>query len=316
MIRVVLDLPKPVSAAQFQKLRTEPLHAYARATTQYVDLRDVLDYRELRSPLTYVNAYALAQYINLKAASVEIDPTPVDRWVNDTQVVADQVLLIFDKGLSDSLSQFDEVVLSNEKLLEELLFPFDFYKHDTGKVLEDSVDPATEDVYFGVSKGFSDLQGLADAVSKGFEAPHSDSFAMSDSSRLGVGKGLEDSTPAIEGIILDIGFNLSDSQPASDNAQVDTTKGFAESVLLGDFIYSLFSTQKDESVSTADEASILIAYSRLFDETEYAIDEFLLEFGKNPSETMTAADSGYLRMTDYADITYFAEDYVGSSQYF
>ena len=316
MIRVVLDLPKPVPAAQFQKLRTEPLHAYARAVTQYVDLKDVLEYAELRGSLTYVNAYALSQYINLKAANVEIDPTPVDRWVNDTQVVADQVLLVFDKGLSDSLTQLDEIILSNEKVLDDLAFPFDFYKHDTGKVLADLLDPATEEVSFGVSKGLSDLQGLSDAVSKGFETPQADSFSMADSSRLGIGKGLDDEVPTLEEIIFDIGFNLADSQPAADHAQVDTTKGFAESVLLGDFIYSLFSTQRSESISASDEASILIAYSRLFEETEYAIDEFLLEFGKNPSETMTAADSGFLRMTDYADITYFAEDYVGSSQYF
>lgn len=316
MIRVVLDLPKPVPAAQFQKLRTEPLHAYARAVTQYVDLKDVLEYAELRGPLTYVNAYALSQYINLKAANVEIDPTPVDRWVNDTQVVADQVLLVFDKGLSDSLNQLDEIILSNEKVLDDLAFPFDFYKHDTGKVLADLVDPATEEVSFGVSKGISDLQGLADAVSKGFETPQADSFSMADSSRLGIGKGLDDEVPTLEEIIFDIGFNLADSQPAADHAQVDTTKGFAESVLLGDFIYSFFSTQKSESVSASDEASVQVAYSRQVDETEYAIDEFLLVFGKNPSETMTAADSGFLRMTDYADITYFAEDYVGSSLYF
>jgi|688.fasta_scaffold28257_3 hypothetical protein len=316
MIRVVLDLPKPVSAAQFQKLRTEPLHAYARATTQYVDLKDVLNYAELRGQITYVNAYALSQYINLKAANVEIDPTPVDRWVNDIQVVADQVALVFDKGLSDSLSQFDEIVLANEKVLDDFFFPFDFYKHDTGKVLDDLVDPLSDETSFAVLKGFAELQGLSDAISKGFEAPHSDSFSMSDSSRLGVGKGLEDEAPTIEEIFFDIGFNLSDSQSSSDHAQVDTTKGFAESVLLGDFIYSFFSTQKSESVSVVDESSILVAYSRLFGETEYAIDESLLEFGKNESETMTAADSGFLRMTDYADITYFAEDYVGSSQYF
>jgi len=316
MIRVVLDLPKPVQAAQFQKLRTEPLHAYARAVTQYVDLKDVLEYAELRGPLTYVNAYALSQYINLKAANVEIDPTPVDRWVNDTQVVADQVLLVFDKGLSDSLTQLDEIILSNEKVLDDFAFPFDFYKHDTGKVLADLVAPATEEVSFGVSKGFSDLQGLADAVSKGFETPQADSFSMADSSRIGIGKGLDDEVPTLEEIIFDIGFNLADSQSAADHAQVDTTKGFAESVLLGDFIYSFFSTQRSESVAASDEASVLVAYSRLPEETEYVIDEFLLVFGKNPSEMMTAADSGFLRMTDYADITYFAEDYVGSSQYF
>lgn len=316
MIRVVLDLPKPVPAAQFQKLRTEPLHAYARSVAQYVDLKDILDYRELKSPIAYVNAYALAQYINLKASDIAIDPTPADRWVNDIQVVADQVVFVFDKGLSDSLYQLDEISILNEKVLDDLLFPFDFYKHDTGKVLSDLVDPAVDEVYFGVSKGLADLQGLSDAVAKGFETQHSDSFSMSDSSRIGVSKALDDETPTIDEIIFDIGFNLSDAQSISDSAQVDTTKGFAESVLLGDFIYSFFSTQRSESVSVSDDASTLVAYSRLFEETEYAIDESLLEFGKNPSETMTASDSGFLMMTDYADITYFAEDYVGSSQYF
>lgn len=316
MIRVVLDLPKPVSAAQFQKLRTEPLHAYARATTQYVGLKDVLDYSELKGSLAYVNAYALAQYASLKAADVSVDPTPADRWASDIQVVADQVVFVFGKGLSESVSQIESVILESEKALDDFFFPFDFYKSDTGKVLSDIVDPATEEAFFDVSKGLQDLQGLADAVSKGFETQHSDSFAMSDSDRREVGKALNDEIPTIEEIIFDIGFNLADSQPTSDHAQVDTTKGFDESVLLGDFIYSLFSTQKSESVSVADESSILVAYSRLFEETEYAIDESLLEFGKNESETMTAADSGFLRMTDYADITYFAEDYVGSSQYF
>jgi|694.fasta_scaffold12444_3 hypothetical protein len=317
MIRVVLDIPKAAPDVEFQKLRTEPLHVYARATTQYVNLRDSADYVNLKNTVTFVNAYALSSYVQLAAANVFADPTPPDRWVNDTiQVPADQAFLIFDKNLVDAVNALDASTLDFGLGLGDLFGVYDFSRFDAGKHISDQTDGFSELLAFDTSKGFSDLYSAIDAVSKGFEKSLETSNGTTDSARISSGKSLSDEFPQIDEIILDFGLSLSDLQSVEEAHSLETSKGASENVVFGDGISSVFSTHRADETSAIDNFSYLAFFGRTEDDVEYAIDDSLLEFGKNPSESLAASDSGYARMTDYADITYFAEDYVGSSFYF
>jgi hypothetical protein len=71
-----------------------------------------------------------------------------------------------------------------------------------------------------------------------------------------------------------------------------------------------------DSFNVSDAFSYTVNFNRSFSETEYVIDSQNLSFFKGLSDSKSTSDSGALRMTDYADISYFAEDYVGVSRTF
>lgn len=317
MLRVVLDIPKAASETEFQKLRTEPLHIYARSVTEFVELRDTLDYVDLKSTLAYINANAITQFVKLEAANVFADPTPPDRWVNDTiQVTGDSVVFVFSKGVSEVLYATDVPRLFFGKAAQDAVGMFDLYASNFRKSLSDSTSGFSEEISFAVGKVFADQQGLLDAISRNFGKSISDSQATADSARLSNSLVKSDEAVASESSRIDFSSSQSDVQTSEDYSYLDTSKALSENILLADGTFYAVSIHKEDSASASDETFVIVDYSRSFSETEYVIDESTLEFGKNESELMTAADSGFARMTDYADISYFAEDYVGTSFYF
>jgi hypothetical protein len=145
---------------------------------------------------------------------------------------------------------------------------------------EDYTDPGYVGVPFALSVGkvLADTALARDVLA--FFAPRSfsDSFSVADTAVRRVGK------------------NLSDTATAADAATRSITKGFADTAALADTSVRSVGKLPTDTASLLDVVALA---PRLV-----IIDQ------------PVASDSGSLRMQDYCDFSYFAEDYVGVSRAF
>lgn len=143
-----------------------------------------------------------------------------------------------------------------------------------------------------------------------------------------------DTTGATDQVDLSFTKSVSDSASTSDSRSMDFTKALADLPLVTDQAAIAFIKALEESVSTAetfaydiykyfegaDSASVsdasVIDFIKSATDSATATDQRFFEFIKELTESLTAGDSGLLFATDYADISYFAEDYVGISRTF
>jgi hypothetical protein len=148
-----------------------------------------------------------------------------------------------------------------------------------GKQLADGV-LAGEGLELVLTKALQDVAAAADvlAIVAQFFRTFADLATGTDSAQLTTGKALGDAVTGADAAQLTAGKNLTDTAASSDATTLSTGKALAEAV-------------------TGTEVTTMATT-------------------KATSDTATAADPGFLFMTDYADITYFASDFVGTSQTF
>jgi hypothetical protein len=109
-------------------------------------------------------------------------------------------------------------------------------------------------------------------------------------------------------------------------------KSFADTSTVAESSVLRFSAAKADTVTTADAKTV--DFSKVVADLANLADAAVRDFSKAASDTAsltdavalvsrlgiidqpTASDSGSLRMQDYCDFTYFAEDYVGESRVF
>lgn len=127
-----------------------------------------------------------------------------------------------------------------------------------------------------------------------------------------------DTANAVDALSFAMQLEFSDSVNVSDVLQIvnDVPVSNTDSLSLSDQAAYQFTKAAIDSLVVTDE--ILVVPIKGFDETVGATDFIVITTGlsKELFESLTAGDSGLLFMTDYADITYFAEDYVGTSRTF
>jgi hypothetical protein len=152
-----------------------------------------------------------------------------------------------------------------------------------GKKVSDFLDTAGDSISLGVTKPFTDSFSVSDVptFSIGFLRDFTDTLTSSDTVSNNLNKRIDDSISLADTIRFDTGVKRSDSTTMVDVA--DVTNG-------PDWVFG----KSTQDVLTTSE-SIQNGVSKVF------------------SDTISSTDAGLLFMTDYADITYFAADYVGTS---
>jgi hypothetical protein len=131
----------------------------------------------------------------------------------------------------------------------------------------------------------------------------------------------QESVSTVDSAIFTAGLNKTDSVNLQDQVsviavskQLDDT---AEAVDLHSIAFTKFLT---DIVSSSDTLAGIVFTDEQDDSV--VVDDFPvtddpeLTIGKNLLDTTTASDAGLLVMQDYCDITYFLEDYVGTSRTF
>lgn len=149
-----------------------------------------------------------------------------------------------------------------------------------------------------------------------------DSVSLSDTSVRSATKGLSDLVGMSDTLTRTLIFirNLADSVGTSDYRYLVGTKALLDSIGQTDIKTLSISKKVTDGFAMSDTSS-------LNDGAVYAISKYITNIAtpsdysnkavaKASSDMVTEVDSGYLYSQGYCDLTYFAEDYVGSYRTF
>jgi len=244
----------------------------------------------------------------------------------DAATASDAEIIAFGKLTADVLSAIEDAQFLVDKALVDVVSTAQVLQRDTSKPLVD-------------------LVGSADTPGKLFTfATKQDFFGVADRADLAPNKGLVDIAYSLEGPVF--GQTYADPTYFAEDytidglpvreffkvlaEAVDSTDDFLGEAVADDDQTILFAKTHSTSVFTVDPHTISFVRPGVVDAFTAAdvaaknlsrsvADSGIISevFGRVPTkgliESVGAGDSGSLRMTDYADINYFAQDYVGVS---
>lgn len=121
-----------------------------------------------------------------------------------------------------------------------------------------------------------------------------------------------DSVVSVDNTYIGFGKHVSDFLDTSNDAiSLGVTKGLSDTFSLTDIVNISVGHIRtiSDSVTTTDTAAT--NFFKFIEDSVLMSDTLRFESGF--SDTISSTDAGLLIMTDYADITYFAADYVGIS---
>lgn len=242
----------------------------------------------------------------------------------DALTTAEEIVAAFSKTLRDSGHTTDAARKSLSKgLTEETLYI------DEGPAVSGPEDYAPD--YFAqdyvgehgpiktVGKVFYEARSFTDAITqrqigKGLSEQRSTSelyrFALSRTTA-------ETATAADHKAIL-LSRNATDGFTATDASSVTTGKPAADSIAVQDSSFLGIHLSVAEYLTAADAAVVArgALVERASSDGFSATDHLASVLTKVLADSVGKSDSGSLRMTDYCDVTYFADDFVGVSQTF
>lgn len=322
MIRAIFEVASPSPSIQIAEASADVSYKNVRAQTGWVALGLDPEYVELKGQLSYVNLLGELKYTNLQAANVYADPTPPDRWVNDIQITVDSVFITFEKVPADIVTTSDRRTFVFFKGNADSFSTVDSSRFSFGKRSTDSQSVSDQIQSLTVGKGLSDIQAIVDALQRSMALAKADFFSANDTSRYNLSKPLSDDFSTLDSSVFTFFAAKDDSVSTSDTTSSFFSKLLADVALaddrfsIEDELQQTIGKSLSDSFDVSDSLSYAVNFNRSFSETEYVIDSQNLSFFKGLSDSKSTSDSGALRMTDYADISYFAEDYVGVSRTF
>jgi hypothetical protein len=180
--------------------------------------------------------------------------------------------------------QVSAEVTMPDVLAVEIITPIDAISFQTYKNIAESLGVSTEFVSKVIRKTFRETLSLADVIQTTliYQRAFTDAFTI------------------VEKLSKDVLENKTDIATAIDRQYLATTKRFSDTVGMVDNMdtdiqYLLIKTMS-ELVSISDTS--------------------IISFGSAKADSVTANSAGLLVSQNYCDITYFLEDYVGTSRTF
>ena len=165
-------------------------------------------------------------------------------------------------------------------------------------------------IVFG--KSLLDMPVTSDQANKSFSRTGVASAAVAtDSAAVTTGKTLADVLSKSDILVRDVGKSLADSANTADSETLAVSKTLADSAVFSDFLVTSTAKALQDTALLSDLAAKNLSRNR--SDSVTIVEVSSREPGKGLSDSAATSESGLLRKTDYADITYFAEDYVGSS---
>lgn len=266
----------------------------------------------------------------------------LQKLLQDAQSLADNDIFSFSKKLVDTAIPADNLAKATQKALADVYSGFlDTTTIAFDKAAADSVVMFDDtDIDYWIEKSLGDLQSIADAQAIDFSKFLADAYSIADLASLDYVKSLADSinTPT-EAVARAFEKSLSDSVTLTDAAQAFKLyiRAFADSVTSPDASFFDFTpTDPLDGAATSDQSTIAsdknlseslnlldnmdgdieYVFIKLVSELLVTSDAQAVDFALNKSDNTVLSSSGVLSMQDYCDITYFLEDYVGTSRTF
>jgi hypothetical protein len=155
-----------------------------------------------------------------------------------------------------------------------------------------------------LAKVFNEALATTDVIGKRISKPFYDNFAMSDS---------------VTTLLIYI-RNFSDAFGVSDAVVLQALKNLSDSITLTEVLSKNFSKLITDGFAMQDLAditdSLITVITKSIMNVISVSDARQLYVEKLATDLVSAGSSGTLTMQDYCDITYFLEDYVGTSRTF
>lgn len=272
---------------------------------------------QLRADITYSKA----------TVSVIIDERGLNKYARDYVNEIDQITIAASKLLETSQSVDDSTIYALSKAVSDTLSTTEVVTRYIGynREYSDSYDVSDAVETFGVGKNLIHQIAALDTLTRALEKVLADTVVVVDNADANSGDGLEytDVKPS------------SDLVGASDLAVADLVKILEDAVALTELLQQVVEKVLADDVGTADQ--VAFGFERPLSDDYTASDLFDRVFNANLAQSdsiltldalasigveklltdaISAVSAGSLRMTDYVDITYLAEDYVGTSTTF
>ena len=294
----------------------------AIVSTSMVKLRVGISVVDARAEVSYVLPVAAISYIDMKLTA-SLDVLNRNPYVSETQVVVDKAVLAVAKRFSDGFSTADAITdkafglnkSESVSFIDALVVVITF--------IRDVADSAllSDAVAVDAIKNLFDSVGNTDTNSYDFSKFIPDGVAMQD------GADVQDgNVHHFEKYVMNMAFPtdanqkffeklLLDTFSALDALSVSFSKPLFDSFAFTDTQTFDFGIVKSDSVNTTE--SLANAFSKQISPDSIAFSDLIVKnLGKGLSDFVVPEDVGSLRLQNYCDITYFAEDYVGESRTF
>ena len=263
----------------------------------------------LRASVTFVNLSRTATYVVpvseiayiLLASSARMDTSGLFRFNGETIGIADSSVFTFSKPLTDSSTILDIPALS-------------FATTKTESVTSSDSSVKTSQLGKTETTSVADTNALAFTLGSVAE-----SLAANDSSAISFSKpvvetvSFSDSTLVVLIFLREVFDTLTLSDTSSLSFAPDTK---VETVTSGDSSSYAFNQFLTEAFAMNDLADVGDGIS--FDFIDFTAnvvtitEEAAIGFTTSATDSFSLSDAGVGAMQDYCDITYFAEDYVGT----
>jgi hypothetical protein len=274
------------------------------------------------SSVTYSVPAAALEYIEL-VASGYMDTTGFYRFKSDIALVLDQAAIDFHKRLFDSQSTEDKAVLAPEKRLFDSIGPADFAPaFDVAKALSTS-QLVLDKAALSVANILADAFASSDDPYKTAGKALASEFELTDAQTVEAQKLILDSVSFVENVIAVRAFLrvFADTvTPAELVAKTVTKPPFTEQISVADArdvlpIKSIFdAVAMDDGTSIGDGSTYF--FQKYLNNVALLSDAESFDFSKPVTDQVGFSEAGLVSAQGYCDITYFAENYVGTSSSF
>lgn len=326
-----MSSPQPVLSAAVNYLEPE-------VVASWPDIVAYVDYDE-NVNVVYSNPVAASDYTCVDAALSFIEAYSITSWL-DVGVVAQSTMP--DVLTAEVVSPVDELAFYFTKSLND--FTPGFIDSTTVSFLKSNADSVTlvddTDIDYWIDKRLFDSQGFADAVRFSLvKAPFTDEVFAASTTVLQPIKNLADSIGAPTDFVVRTFYkSLADSVTLTEAVSVFKAfiRDFSDTLSTPDRVYLQPEQPKTDSASATDATSLTgiknvsdsiflldnmdgdieYVFIKLVSELLIASDTSNIAFTAEKVDNLSTVSSGILTIQDYCDITYFLEDYVGSSRTF
>lgn len=220
---------------------------------------------------------------------------------NENLLSFDLETLLFQKNLLDLQIANDDRSLSLNKNRTDSASPSDIKLLELQKNLIDD-STSVDDINQNFSKKLSDSTDTYELKIVSFNKELFESFVKSDASNIDFNKMYSDQTVMFDLRINYIEKNSLDVAITTEAQQFTFSKILTDNVLVSDAFANVALFYDEENKFNGKVSTDMVL--------KYDLN--IITSGKNLTDVVSKSDSGSLRMTDYCDVNYFAENYVGS----
>ena len=227
--------------------------------------------------------------------------------VSDTQVVLDQMRVLFRKAISNSISALDTTI------------------SNVGKLLSDT-QGTTDSKAIKLRRSTSDSVGTSDSYSRQVKPKYVDTVTTPETRTVRYSKVNADTQAVVDVIYKGTRRSLADTTGASDNFSSIRRyiRAYVDTVIATDDFYGVANVDDDQSAKFTKILSDLQGssdayirrYAKPLSDTFSAADLYAKKSTKTFGDTTTTAESGNLFINSYISTTYFASSYVGTTKTF